>query len=269
MDQARLKSAPYWMSDYAVSFNGEQAPSRCETTVVVKRAPSLEGRVDKPNFKLRKKFRDSEATSFTVRTHFSWRAKSITYMPTAFISEPDQVKWNRDCRLYRQTIPLKEVALYEGTPLYKNVKKAMDQIRADGNDNFLTGRLEVARSPGKGLGVFALKTIKPNSLISFYGSQIRYISQKDIDDFSSNHYLFALPIDDWYADGESFRSLAGMVNHSKDPNVFAYVFEETGSPTQIAYVTTKVIKVGEELFINYDDTRKVPLFFKATGETAK
>jgi SET domain-containing protein len=141
--------------------------------------------------------------------------------------------------------------------------------------------LQMRPSPGKGLGVFALRDLPKGTLIGRYTGVLRSAAEHDrlIErGLTSSEYTFELD-EHWLIDAERGRGFARCVNHSvRRANVEAVgadlgdlidslrdegvpllpilleglrMIEVPTSPFAVYYETSRKITAGEELLINY------------------
>jgi SET domain-containing protein len=98
--------------------------------------------------------------------------------------------------------------------------------------------------PGTGFGLFATAPLKKGEFV------LEYTGEKiptRIADESDSRYLFEID-DEWTIEGSSLSNTARYINHSCRPNVEAII--EDG---HIMIYTTRAIKAGEELTIDYGE----------------
>jgi SET domain-containing protein len=116
-------------------------------------------------------------------------------------------------------------------------------------------RLEVRRSKIHRWGLYAGEDIpKRRKIIEYTGEKISRRETKRRAEGPLN-YLFTLN-SYWCIDGSVGGSGAQYINHSCDPNCYAWIHKE-----HILYMSARVIHKGEELTIDYHfdkDVEKVP-----------
>jgi uncharacterized protein len=101
----------------------------------------------------------------------------------------------------------------------------------------------VAPSGIKGRGLFASAPIKEDEYIIEYTGE--YIPTSVADTLEGNRYLFQIDTH-WTIDGSKEENTARFVNHSCDPNCYAWI--EQG---RVYYRAARDIEKGEELTIDY------------------
>jgi hypothetical protein len=254
MDLSRVRHQPRWMEDYQpTSQVGSLSKKTCEKKRDISEVSRTENIVKSPE----------------RSCHITLVRKKIRYVPLAFLPKKNEESWKRSTRLYKRSQTKEEIDAYKTSKLYKTTKKTKELVEKLGNDDFLTEKFSVTPFKGKGLGLKAVKPIEKDEVITFYGGEIVDTSLRNPDDFEDNHYLFGLPQEGFCIDGEVYGSDGSIVNHGKKPNAFAFLLEEDDMPTQVAYIASRAIKPGDPIEINYDEGRKSPLFFDATGEELK
>jgi len=113
-------------------------------------------------------------------------------------------------------------------------------------------KMEVRRSGIHRWGVFALEDIpKGKKVIEYTGERISRRETKKRADGPLN-YLFTLD-SYWTLDGSVGGSGAEYVNHSCDPNCYAWIYKG-----HILYMSLRDIAAGEELTIDYRFDPDVP-----------
>jgi hypothetical protein len=277
MDLSRVRHQPKWMKDYveiSEACLSEKTPTkkRSISAVTVETQKKMAELSLAPASKKVKPLRNRAQNSnkpLESRRHLTLARKKIRYVPLAFLPKKNEESWKRSTRLYKRLETKEASAAYIRSKLYKTAKKAKELIEKVGNDDFLTEKFSVVPFKGKGLGLKAVKPIEKDEVITFYGGEIVDTSLRNPDDFQDNHYLFGLPQEGFCIDGEVYGSHGSIVNHGKKPNAFAFLLEEDDMPTQVAYIASRAIKPGDPIEINYDEGRKSPLFFDATGEELK
>lgn len=114
--------------------------------------------------------------------------------------------------------------------------------------------VEIADSPGRGKGLFALRNIDEDVFVAPYLGPIKKWS--DVEDDVDNSYLFELD-EDTCIDGSdpTLSNWARYLNHSKRrKNCHAEQIEGPwGRVTGISFRTLRPILAGEELFFDYGD----------------
>jgi SET domain-containing protein len=116
--------------------------------------------------------------------------------------------------------------------------------------SYLSPKCFVKQSPVQGFGIFAKKDIKKNEVVSLWGGII--YSAKEVDSLSRKHPHFSTHTvsvyDGFYLGPVNPNGLddSEFFNHSCEPNV--------GVKGQIAIVSRRNIKKGEELYFDYDTT---------------
>ncbi len=116
-------------------------------------------------------------------------------------------------------------------------------------------RMEIRESRIHRRGVYALECIPARrKVIEYTGEKISRRETKRRGDGPVT-YLFTLN-DYWTIDGAVGGSGAEIINHSCDPNLYAWILKE-----HILYMSRRIIERGEELTVDYrfsDDVAKVP-----------
>lgn len=105
--------------------------------------------------------------------------------------------------------------------------------------------IEIRRSPKDGWGVFARRNIKENSILE--ESPLVLVHKEKILDVHE-FYRYCYDFDDEVA--MLGLGYAGLYNHSSDPNV-EWVKDSVNMVMK--HFTTRDIKAGEELFIDYGE----------------
>jgi len=112
-------------------------------------------------------------------------------------------------------------------------------------------RLEIRESKIHRRGVYALETIPARrKVIEYTGERInrRETKKRGQGDIT---YLFTLD-DYWTLDGAFGGSGAEIINHSCDPNLYAWIFKG-----HILYMSKRRIRRGEELTVDYMFSDKI------------
>ena len=124
------------------------------------------------------------------------------------------------------------------------------------DDAYAAFRLSVRPSKIHRWGIFAEEPIPPRrKIIEYAGEKISRRETKRRDADRKLHYLFTLDAY-WTLDGAVGGSGAEFINHSCEPNCYAWVFRG-----HILYMSSRLIKKGEELLIDYHfdkDVEKIP-----------
>jgi uncharacterized protein len=124
------------------------------------------------------------------------------------------------------------------------------------NTDYACYKLCVRHSRIHRWGIFAEERIPPRrKVIEYTGQKISRRETKRRDADRELHYLFTLDAY-WTIDGAVGGSGAEYINHSCEPNCYAWVFKG-----HILYMSTRWIEPGEELSIDYHfdkDVEKVP-----------
>lgn len=113
--------------------------------------------------------------------------------------------------------------------------------------------LSIKPSPGKGLGLYAAQTFKPNQLILIYHGE--YIDKTMLDHRYGNDeytapYVFEIK-KDLFVDAACSRYPASFINHSDTaPNVYAAVVIKK---KYIEIRALRTIRHGQELLMDYSD----------------
>lgn len=102
----------------------------------------------------------------------------------------------------------------------------------------------IARTPGRGLGLFARRPFKKDEFVAEYTG--RKISTKEADALTTK-YLFEID-DDWTIDGSPRSNIARYMNHSCDPNCESDVVDG-----KILITALRDIEPGEELTFDYGE----------------
>jgi SET domain-containing protein len=127
---------------------------------------------------------------------------------------------------------------------------------------FCAFKLRVAPSKIHRWGVYAEEFIPARrKIIEYTGEKISRRETKRRSQGPLN-YIFTLDAY-WSVDGNSGGSGAQYVNHSCNPNVYAWIFKE-----HILYMSVRDIHPGEELTIDYHfdkDVERVPCFCGAAN----
>lgn len=120
------------------------------------------------------------------------------------------------------------------------------------NPKYCCFRLRVGPSSIHRWGVYAEERIPARrKIIEYTGERISRRETKRRADRPYN-YLFSLD-SYWCIDGSVGGSGAEYINHSCDPNVYAWIFKG-----HILYMSARVIEPGEELTIDYMFAKDVP-----------
>jgi len=108
-------------------------------------------------------------------------------------------------------------------------------------------RLTVKRSKIHRWGVFAAERIPPRrKVIEYTGERIsRRETKRRAESREGLHYIFTLDAY-WNIDGSVGGSGAEYINHSCDPNLYAWNFKG-----HILYMSRREIQPGEELTVDY------------------
>lgn len=116
---------------------------------------------------------------------------------------------------------------------------------------FARFRMRLDRSAIHRWGVYAEERIPPRrKVIEYTGERISRMETKRRGE-RDLHYLFTLN-SYWTIDGAAGGSGAEYVNHSCDPNLYAWVFKD-----HILYMSKRWIEPGEELTVDYHFDKKV------------
>lgn len=116
-------------------------------------------------------------------------------------------------------------------------------------------RIGTSTIRGAGEGVFAMEDLSKNTRIGEYTGKI--LNQRQHDRLADTSYIFAVNLPDktqFYIDGKHSKSLMPKINGAKTKlqqkkiNVMAYQYAQ-----RIYYKTTKRVKRGTELIIDYGD----------------
>lgn len=124
---------------------------------------------------------------------------------------------------------------------------------------FLAPFLEIRTSPGRGLGVFSLINLEPNTLLEI--SPVICLSEKDTAQIHKTHlhdYYFS-----WGEDQKASALALGYIslyNHAAKANCY---HECDFVQNSISIYTKYAIKSNEELFINYNMEEDKSLWFDA------
>jgi len=112
-------------------------------------------------------------------------------------------------------------------------------------------RLEVRGSAIHRWGVYAGEDIPPGrKIIEYAGARLNRVQAKRRAE-SKLHYLFTVnPY--WCVDGSTGGSGAEFINHSCDPNIYAWVLKG-----HILFMCKRAIRKGEELTIDYHFAKDV------------
>ena len=114
------------------------------------------------------------------------------------------------------------------------------------NPDYCWFKLKIVRSPIHRWGVVAEQTIpKSEYVIEYTGQLLSRVPHKKIT--SGRRHVFTYQLDNyWTLDGAVRGSGAERINHSCDPNLYAYI---TGH--RIFFYSLRRIKKGEELTVDY------------------
>jgi SET domain-containing protein len=113
-------------------------------------------------------------------------------------------------------------------------------------------RLRLARSRIHRWGVYAAEFIPAGKkVIEYTGERISRRETKRRADLSDLTYLFTLDAY-WTLDGSVGGSGAEYINHSCDPNLVARILKN-----HILYMSSRDIRAGEELTVDYHFDKKV------------
>jgi SET domain-containing protein len=127
--------------------------------------------------------------------------------------------------------------------------------------NFISDAVYVANSKAKGRGVYSNRSLEPNTVIEI--AAVIVMSGRDrklLDQTLLHDYIF-----EWGAEKKQCCMALGNVslyNHSYHSNC---TYDMDFKKKIITITTTRKIKKGEELFINYngDPDKKTPVWFDA------
>jgi hypothetical protein len=108
--------------------------------------------------------------------------------------------------------------------------------------NWLTPKVQMRQTPGKGSGSFAIGKITKGEVVASFGGFV--VGQKDLKDYSSDRIARSLQLDDGtYLLSGPIPEAGDMINHSCEPNCGAF-----GTSSVIAM---RDIEIGEELTFDY------------------
>ena len=105
--------------------------------------------------------------------------------------------------------------------------------------------LAIRKSRIHGLGVFAAGRIPPGRKVIEYTGELVSSREANAREARLVSYLFALNRY-WVVDGAIGGSGAECVNHSCNPNLYAWIFRD-----HVLYMSRRAIEIGKELTIDY------------------
>jgi SET domain-containing protein len=152
----------------------------------------------------------------------------------------------------KSSLPKRKLSVTRGSP--RKSRPALSPSNHDSptiNEEHACFRLRVGPSKIHRWGVYAQEPIPPGrKVIEYTGERVSRRETKRRSEGPLN-YMFTLD-SYWAIDGSVGGSGAEYINHSCDPNIYAWIFKG-----HIIYRSRRPIAVGEELTIDYHFGKEV------------